>query len=136
MSLQMTSSPRISYRPLRSVGAVFAGLVAVVVLSSVTDAVMHATGVFPPLDQPQGSGSLAIALAYRTVFTVAAGYLTAWLAPSRKLAHAVWLGAIGTVLGIVGAVTMWGLGDQWYPIALVVLAVPSTWLGGWLRVNR
>jgi hypothetical protein len=136
MTMQMTTTSRISFGPLRSAGAVFAGLVTVVVLSSVTDAVLHSTGIYPPLDQPQGSGSLAIALAYRTVFTVAAGYLTAWLAPSRKLAHAVWLGAIGMLLGILGAVTMWTLGDQWYPIALVVLAIPSTWVGGWLRVNR
>jgi hypothetical protein len=27
---------------------------------------------------------------------------------------------------------MWHVGHQWYPIGLVVLAVPSTALGGWL----
>ena len=45
-------------------------------------------------------------------------------------------GAIGIVAGAAGAVAMWQLGDQWYPIALVLLALPSTWLGGWLFGRR
>ena len=33
---------------------------------------------------------------------------------------------------LVGAVATWnaGLGPHWYPIALVVLALPQAWLGG------
>jgi hypothetical protein len=40
-----TPGPR---RVLRSIGAVFAGLVAIFIVSIGTDAVLHATGVFPP----------------------------------------------------------------------------------------
>ena len=46
--------------------------------------------------------------------------------------HALILGVVGTVLGIVGAVATWnlGLGPRWYPAALAVLAVPQCWIGG------
>ncbi|HUK20594.1 MAG TPA: hypothetical protein VLV45_03450 [Gemmatimonadales bacterium] len=42
------------------------------------------------------------------------------------------LGYIGVVLGLVGLAATWnkGLGPRWYPLALVVLAVPQCWLGG------
>jgi hypothetical protein len=42
------------------------------------------------------------------------------------------------VFATLGLITMWHVGHQWYPIGLVVLAIPSTTLGGWLfsRVAR
>ena len=132
MTMQVTDTSTHSRSILRSVGAVVAGFAAVVVLSIATDAVFHALGVFPPVGQPMTAGLYVLALAYRTLFTVAGGYITARLAPRRPLAHAVVLGMIGIVAGTLGAVAMWQLGDQWYPIALVLLALPSTWLGGWL----
>ncbi len=52
-------------RVLRRVGAVLAGLLAVVILSTATDALMHATGVFPPLGQPMSDGLFLLATAYR-----------------------------------------------------------------------
>ncbi len=136
MTMQVTDTSTHSRSILRSVGAIVAGFAAVVVLSIATDAVLHAVGVFPPVGQPMTAGLYALALAYRTLFTVAGGYITARLAPRRPLAHAVVLGVIGIVAGTAGAVAMWELGDQWYPIALVLLALPSTWLGGWLFSRR
>jgi len=52
--------------------------------------------------------------------------------------HALLGGAIGFVLSIVGAVTTWnsGLGPHWYPLALVVVAMPTAWLGGKLHMMR
>jgi hypothetical protein len=46
--------------------------------------------------------------------------------------HALILGVVGTVLGIVGLVATWNLnlGPRWYPVALAVLAIPQCWLGG------
>jgi len=42
------------------------------------------------------------------------------------------LGYVGVVLGLVGVVATWNLalGPKWYPIALVVLAIPQSWAGG------
>ena len=53
------------------------------------------------------------------------------LAPDRPVRHAMILGCVGVVLGLVGVVATWnlGLGPRWYPIALVVLAIPQCWAG-------
>jgi hypothetical protein len=42
------------------------------------------------------------------------------------------LGYVGTALGLVGLAATWnlGLGPKWYPVALVVLAIPQCWAGG------
>jgi len=55
--------------------------------------------------------------------------LTARLAPSRPMLHAMILGGIGVVLSILGAVAMWDPAFAWYPIALAASALPSAWLG-------
>jgi hypothetical protein len=118
----------------RSISAVLAGLVAGIVLSIGTDVVMHATGVFPPLGQPMSDGLFLLATAYRTVYSIAASYIAARLAPDHPMQHALVLGAVGFVVCILGAVTTWSRGPEfgphWYPLALVVLAMPSAWLGG------
>jgi hypothetical protein len=118
----------------RSVGAVAAGFVAVAIVSTLVDVVLHATGVYPPWGVPIGDGLSALATAYRIAITIAGGYLTARLAPNRPLAHALALGIIGIVAATAGAAATWNveppLGPHWYPIALVVTALPCTWIGG------
>lgn len=121
---------------LRSIGAVFAGLIAVVVLSEGTDFLLRAGGFFPPLEagmEGMTDEKLALAFGYRTVAGVVGGYIAAALAPSRALAHALVLGLIGVGLSTLGAVVMWGVGPAWYPIALAVVALPAAWLGGWMQ---
>ena len=46
--------------------------------------------------------------------------------------HAMMLGYVGVALGLVGVVATWNasLGPRWYPIALVLLAIPQCWAGG------
>jgi hypothetical protein len=88
---------------LRSMAAVVAGFIAVVLLSTGTDYVLEASHIFPPpaqqLNQP---GILAVALAYRCLFTVIGGWIAARLAPSRPVLQAMVLGAIGTAAAIAG----------------------------------
>lgn len=116
---------------LRSVGAVAAGLIAIFAVTTALDAVMHLTGVFPPLGAPPMSDALfAFAFAYRLVIDVAGSALTARLAPRRPMRHALVLGGIGTVLSVAGAAAMWDPRHAWYPIALAASAFPSAWLGG------
>ena len=52
------------------------------------------------------------------------------------LLHALIGGAAGFVVSIIGAVATWnrGFGPHWYPLALIVLAIPQAWAGGRLRV--
>ncbi len=69
---------------------------------------------------------------------VLGSYIAARLAPRNPMRHALILGAIGFVLSLAGAIATipMDLGPAWYPIALVVTALPCTWLGGALQRIR
>ena len=121
----------------RSAGAVLGGLVAVFVLSLGTDQVLHALQVYPPWGQPMyETGLLLLALAYRIVYGVVGGRIAAKLAPANPMRHALALGVVGLVLSTAGAIGMRGFGPSWYPIALVLTALPCAWLGGALHRAR
>ena len=131
----MTSQTAGSGRVLRRIGAVLAGVLSNVVLSIATDMALVAAGVYPPLSEPKmfTTPLLLLATAYRTVYGVAGSYLTASLAPDHPMGHALVLGAMGLAASITGAVVMWGFGPNWYPLALIALAMPCAWAGGRLR---
>ena len=124
---------------LRRIAAVLAGLFFVFIITTLTDVVMHASGIFPPLGQPMSGSLFVLALAYRIVYGIAGGYVTARLAPDKPVKHAVVLGVIGFVLSTVGALATWNRGPEfgphWYPISLIVIAIPSAWIGGKLVRN-
>jgi hypothetical protein len=122
----------------RSLVAVVTAIVVTVGLTLATDLVLHAAGFFPPLGQPVGSGPLAVAMAYRIVYGVAGSYVAARLAPNRPIWHAMIPGILGFVVSFVGAAATWnrGLGPHWYPVALIVVALPCSWLGGWMRERQ
>jgi hypothetical protein len=71
------------------------------------------------------------------VVGVASAFITAWLAPDRPIGHALAGGVAGLIATTVGAVVTWNRGQQfgphWYPVALIVLALPTAWAGGKLR---
>jgi hypothetical protein len=121
------------------VAAVVAGLVVTALLSVGTDAAMHGIGVFPPSGVRMSDGLFGLAAVYRVVFTVLGGYVTASLAPRQPMTHVTILGAIGAVAATAGAVTTWNAGPEfgphWYPVLLVVTALPCVWLGGFLATR-
>ena len=120
-----TPHPR---RILRSIGAVFVGVVAVIILSVGTDVVLHATGIYPPWFQPMTDGLWVLALAYRVVYGIAGGYIAARLAPNLPIAHAQVLGIVGLVLSIAGVASHWNKGPEygpkWFSLALVATVLP------------
>jgi len=128
------SEPPPQRRTLRSVGAVLAGALAGIFLSLGTDLLMHAIGFFLPLGQPMASGPLLVATVYRTIYGVIGSYIAARLAPYRPMLHAMVLGFLGFLVSTIGAVVTWNreaeFGPHWYPVALILLALPSAWLGG------
>jgi hypothetical protein len=132
-TLGHAATPR---RGLRRAGAVFAGLLAIVVLSSAADAVLHATGVYPPMPRRMADGLFLLATAYRVVFGIAGCYLTARLAPDHPMRHALALGAVGTVLSTAGAVAMWEYGPGWYSVAVIAISLPCAWIGARLAAAR
>jgi hypothetical protein len=123
---------------LQSIGAVIAGAAVSILLEVGTDALMHATGIFPKGEGAMSDALFAMATAYRTIFGVLGAYITARLAPNRPMMHALILGALGTVAAVAGAIAMWDkmpeIGPKWYALVLIVLGLPSAWLGGKLRL--
>jgi hypothetical protein len=118
----------------RSILAVVTGLLANVTLSTATDFLLVAVGVFPPLSQfgnPESFNDslLLLALTYRTIYGVFGCHLTARLAPRRPMAHSLALGGIGFVVGVIGAVATWGAWTSWYSLAIIATTLPAAWLG-------
>jgi hypothetical protein len=113
---------------------VFAGFFATFILSIGTDILLHAAGVFPPWGQPMSNALFVLATAYRTIYTVAGGHITARLAPNKPMGHVWTLGVMGLLAAIAGTAATWDkgpeFGPKWYPLALVVLAIPCVWVGG------
>jgi hypothetical protein len=120
---------------LASAGAVAAGFLVRALASTAADAVMHAAGIFPSAPRLMSDPLFALASAYRALFTVAGGYVTARLAPDRPMRHAWILAGIGLVAGLAGVVAYHAiggaeLGPAWYAISIPVEAIPCVWLGG------
>ena len=123
---------------LKSIGAVLAGMIFIVATHTLTDFVLESLGIFPSPDTGlHTTWMLVTATVYRSIFNVGGGYVTAALAPDRPMLHAIILGSIGTAIGAAAAVVFipMNLSPAWYPIALAVLALPCTWLGGKLKTK-
>ena len=134
MTIQVTATNTHPRRLLQSTAAVLLGLFAVVVASLGTDQALHTLNVYPPWGQPMRDPSLnLLALGYRMVYAVLGSYIAARFAPRNPMRHALALGGIGFLLSLAGAVATIAtldLGPKWYPIALVLTALPCGWLGG------
>jgi hypothetical protein len=119
----------------KSIWAVVAGVLTIIVVTTLVDLVLHAIGVFPGMGQPLTDPLALLAISYRIVIGIGGAWLTARLAPDRPMKHAMILGCVGLLLGFVGVVATWnlGLGPRWYPIAIALLAIPQSWAGGRIR---
>jgi hypothetical protein len=126
---------------LASAGAVAAGFVVTALASVAADAVLRAAGIFPRPPRPMTDSLFALAAAYRALFTISGGYVTARLAPNRPMRHAWILAAIGLVAGLAGVAAYYTrggaeLGPAWYAISIPVSAIPCVWIGGWMGAAR
>ncbi len=83
---------------------------------------------------------LLLATVYRTIYGIGGSYITARLAPNRPMAHVMVLGFAGLAATTLGTVATWNkgpaYGPHWYPITLMVLALPTAWLGGRLWIAQ
>jgi len=130
------NTTRTSLITKRNVGAIFAGLLATVIPPTIVDALLRAIGVFPAANMPNELFLLAIA--YRTIFTIAGAYLAARIASGRPMGVALVLGVIGMIAGAIGIMATWNrpeFGPLWYPFTLVVLAIPCTSAGAKLEAR-
>ena len=136
MSSEIAEGTNGSRKIVQSIGALFAGFIVNVVLSLGMDVALRAAGILPALSLPMTDAQSLLATAYRTLIAIIGSYVVARLAPHHPLEHALLGGAIGMALAAVGAIATWNqrLGPHWYPLALVVLALPTAWVGGKVRL--
>jgi hypothetical protein len=123
---------------MRSIWAVVAGFLFVAVLSFGTDAIMHA--LWPKLFDANGGTSnfviLCLTTVYVGVFAVVGSYITARLAPSNPMRHALILGVLALAFTLMATMRMWNLAPAWYNILNLILVMPYAWFGGRLRENE
>lgn len=119
---------------MRSVGAVVVGFLFIAVLSFGSDIMLRVT--FPDdVAVPVRIASvrvLSLSLISAAVYATVGCYLTARLAPSRPMWHALLLGVLVLVFTVVNATALWTRAAMWYKLASLVLVMPCAWLGGWL----
>lgn len=124
----------------RSILAVFAGFVVVVILSLGTDILLHYFAGFPKLGTVYNDSQFRWATLYRTLYGIVGSYFTASLAPTRPMMHSLIGGAIGVVLNLAGIVVALTVGPKmgplWYPLALLVGTLPTAWLGAQIRIMQ
>lgn len=125
-----------SRRLWRSVLAILAGIAVGIILSVGTDWSLTHIGFAPSQNERWPDQLLLLAATYRSMYGIIAGYVIARLAPNRPMGHALFAGALGTVVSAAGTAATWNstLGQHWYGIALVLTALPTAWLGAKLRL--
>jgi peptidoglycan/LPS O-acetylase OafA/YrhL len=75
-------------------------------------------------------------IAFGMVFALLGGFVAAWLARRRPLAHGV---AVAGVLALGAGISLLstrGKGAVWSQVAALVLMAPCAVLGGWLRLRQ
>jgi hypothetical protein len=119
---------------VRSVGSILVGFLFIAVLSFGSDIMLRVT--FPDdFGIPETIVSvrvLALSLAGAAVYATVGCYLTARLAPSRPMGHALLLGALVLVFTGMNTSMLWMLAVKWYKLTSLALVMPCAWLGGWL----
>lgn len=120
---------------LQSIKAIAAGFVFVVIFSLITDFVLEATGLMKQPFDLNSDGFIVFVILYRSLYGTTGSYLTARLAPVKPMKHSMAGGLIGFALSVAGAITMWNKPPHWYPIALVITALPCAWLGAKIFLN-
>jgi hypothetical protein len=122
---------------LKSTLAILAGFALGAVLSLGTDFLLNSLGIMSMQNFKQNSTLIvALVVVYRFIFNVMGCYLTAKLAPNKPMKHVIIIGIIGTILGILGSVAMWDQAVPWYNIAIIVISLPSAWIGGKLFLSN
>ena len=56
----------------RSIWAVIAGLLVIIVVTTLVDIMLHAIGVFPRIDQPISDNLALLATSYRIIISIGA----------------------------------------------------------------
>lgn len=118
----------------RSLLAVLAGFVFIGALVNAATLGLAAAGVLPPAQGPIFDiGTLLAIQAIVAVIAIAGCWLTAWLAPSHPLRHALIEGVLGLAITVASVIVRWELQPVWYSVLALATVMPYAWIGGRLR---
>ncbi len=123
----------------KSIGAVLLGFVSIAILAAIIDTILQSVKVLPVTGEKKFEDwQSLLAMSYHLVFVIFGAYLAARLAPTRPMAHALAVGVLGAIISAIGllAIIKGNLAPVWYGWALIIGALPATWLGGKLFVLR
>jgi len=70
------------------------------------------------------------------VFALLGGYVAAWLAQRRPIAHGAAVAAVLAIGAAISLLSTLGKGAIWSQAAALVLMAPCAVLGGWLRLRQ
>lgn len=123
---------------LRSILAAIAGSFAWAALWLGTNSLL--AGSFPEIWGPgvriDDPLVLLLIIAYSLVFSVLAGWVTAWVARRSEVKHAVALGVLQVALGSAVTEAAYATAPLWYHLAFLALLLPGNVLGVRLRLRQ
>ena len=124
----------------QSILSIAVGFVFMVVIMRLSEYILARMGLYDaaqPLRIYSGQPVLYVFFIERVVLTILGGYIAAWLAPSRLLLHAVILGGFAAIYRLLSLIdgAQQSYGIAWYMFGLVLLAIPTAWLGGYIYVH-
>jgi hypothetical protein len=125
---------------VRSVAAVLAGFVTLSVLlyamqSAGTALLLRLHPELPATASivNHSMATRAFWLVWETIGMVAAGYVTARLASSSQIAHAIVMGAIQAIVTLWAMVSINSNEPTWFWLTGIAMMVPAAWFGGRFR---
>lgn len=118
--------------------AVLAGLLVFMILTLGADTLMR--GGFPTVFGSQWSVHShllsAATIVYTVAFGVACSYLSALLARTRPMMHAMIFGGVLFAFTADGFVDGWPAAPVWFSLGYLIILLPAAWFGGLLRVRQ
>ena len=75
-------------------------------------------------------------IAVGMIFALLGGYVAAWIARRRPLAHGVAVAVVLALGATISLVSTFGKGAVWSQVTALVLMAPCAALGGWLRLRQ
>ncbi|MBA3680884.1 MAG: hypothetical protein H0W73_06915 [Bacteroidetes bacterium] len=121
----------------KSIGAILTGFILAAFLSIATDMILNLTNIVNMESFKDNSAIIILfVIIYRFIYNVMGCYLTSKLAPNKPMKHALIIGVIGTVFALLGSIAMWDKAVAWYNISVILISLPSAWVGAKLFMMR
>ncbi|HEX6371312.1 MAG TPA: hypothetical protein VF006_20505 [Longimicrobium sp.] len=120
----------------RSILAIVAGFVLAGALNVGTNTVLArvAPEMVPPPGTPNtNTTALFVILAYVALYGILGCYVTARLAPSRPMLHALIVGGLALAMSIPVTISVWNDTPAWFNVYNLLAVMPYAWIGGRIR---